>query len=249
MFDSSEFIAFGHVHWMALGLMVACAIGLPWYARGHLGSAEQLIVARVMAAVISVTVAVWSVYRLITGEFDGSKDLPLDLCNLIALLIVVLMWNPSLVKHEILYYLVLSGTLQGTITPNLDESFPHYNFLKYWIAHGGLVIFMVYVSVVFRLYPRFQSILRAYIFVNIYAVVMLAYNLAAGTNYFYTMAKPPIPSLLDYMGPWPWYLLTGQVLALFLFWLSWLPMAALARVLPDSSLIERRDTELNPVAA
>ena len=229
--------------------MVVSMVGLPWYARKRLDASTQLIVARAMAAIISVTVAIWSVYRLITGEFDWAEDLPLDLCNLIALLIVVLTWNPSLSRHELLYYLVLTGTLQATITPNLEETFPLYNFLKYWVVHAGLVVYMVYVSVVFGLFPRFRSILRAYIIVNIYAVVMLAFNLVAGTNYFYMMAKPPVPSLLDYIGPWPWYLLTGQVVALVLFWLSWLPMAILARTFPYSAPIESHETKPNPGSA
>ena len=209
--------------------MVISTLVLPWYARQYLSPKRQLNLARFMAAAISVTVVVWSLYRLFAGEFNWSKDLPLDLCNLIALLIVVLMWNPTLAKHELLYFLVLSGTLQGTITPNLDDTFPHYNFLKYWVVHAGLVVYMVYSCVVFRLYPRFRGIFRAYIWMNVYAVVMMAYNLAAGTNYFYLMEKPPMPSLLDYVGPWPWYLLTGQAVGLILFWVSWLPFVRLSR--------------------
>ena len=176
---------------------------------------------------ISVTMVVWIVYRLITGVFDWTEDIPLHLCYLIALLAVFLMWKPKQITHEVLYYLIMSGTLQAIITPELDEGFPHYMFLRYWIVHGGLVVYMIYVCVVFRLYPRYSGILRAYIWLNIYFLVMLAFNLVAGTNYFYVMEKPAIPTLLDYLGPWPWYLVTGQVAALLLFWISWLPFVRL----------------------
>jgi uncharacterized membrane protein YwaF len=36
--------------------------------------------------------------------------------------------------------------------------------------------------------------------------------------------KPRNPSLLDLMGPWPWYLAGGGAAALALFWLLWLPV-------------------------
>ena len=214
-------------------LMVIVSVALPWYGRRYLDAKWQLFVSRAIAAVISVTVAAWSIYRLAIGAFDWSADLPLQLCYLIALLLVFLMWNPSLAKHELFYYLVLAGTLQGAITPNVEEVYPLYNFLKYWIVHCGLVVYMVYVCVVHRLYPSFRGIFRAYFWINAYAVLMLGFNLIAGTNYFYVMEKPPIPTLLDYLGPWPWYLLSGQLVALVLFWLSWLPMARMSRVSPS----------------
>ena len=41
-------------------------------------------------------------------------------------------------------------------------------------------------------------------------------------NYFLIMGKPPAGSLLDFMGPWPWYILTGQFVALGHFILAYL---------------------------
>jgi uncharacterized membrane protein YwaF len=35
---------------------------------------------------------------------------------------------------------------------------------------------------------------------------MLAFNEVAGTNYLFVSTRPDNPSVLDFMGPWPWYL-------------------------------------------
>ena len=64
---------------------------------------------------------------------------------------------------------------------------------------------------------------------NVYLVVVTAINYALGSNYMYTLQKPHTASLLDLLGPWPWYLLWAEFLALLLFTLLYLPFAAADR--------------------
>ena len=45
-----------------------------------------------------------------------------------------------------------------------------------------------------------------------------------GTDYFFLRAKPADPSLLDFLGPWPWYILSTEGVALILFLLIYLPV-------------------------
>jgi uncharacterized membrane protein YwaF len=44
-------------------------------------------------------------------------------------------------------------------------------------------------------------------------------NARFGTNYMYLRAKPEAPTLLDLLGPWPWYVLGGEIVAVCLLWL------------------------------
>ena len=78
----------------------------------------------------------------------------------------------------------------------------------------------MYLMAAGHLHLTMSSIWRAWLVTNGYAAVVAAANWMLGTNFGYLAAKPTQPSVLDYLGPWPWYILGMEVLALVLFFLS-----------------------------
>jgi uncharacterized membrane protein YwaF len=62
---------------------------------------------------------------------------------------------------------------------------------------------------------------NSFIGLNLFLLISFLVNLLLDANYFWIMDKPPMGSLLDYMGPWPWYILTAEFLALVHFGLAY----------------------------
>ena len=88
-----------------------------------------------------------------------------------------------------------------------------------------LVIATIFIATAEDQRPTWLSLWKTMLILNVYLVAVTAINYALGSNYMFTMQKPHTASLFDVMGPWPWYLLTAEVLAVMLFALLYLPFA------------------------
>lgn len=168
---------------------------------------------------LPASILFWMLARLIRGEFDPSEDLPFHMCNFITFFIpfIFVRKRPNQLIFGIAYFWVLSGTLQAILTPGLEQSFPHFWYIRYWLVHCGLVIAVLYAAIVLKYRPTWRDILNAFIAMNLLMIVAFAVNHLFNSNYLYVLEKPKAASLLDYFGPWPWYIIQSEIVALLFF--------------------------------
>lgn len=124
--------------------------------------------------------------------------------------------------YEILVFWIIAGTSQGVITPDIAEGFPVFDYFRYWAVHLGLLIIIFYATFVFDMRPKFRSVFKSIIVLQIYIAVMMGLNYVLDANYSYLNYKPESASVLDYLGDWPWYLIQVQLLLIPYFLLIYL---------------------------
>jgi len=174
---------------------------------------------RVLAGVLVVDEVSWWGYLLGGGE-PGSRlalSLPLQLCDVAIFIASAALWTRHTLLVELTYFWGLAGTIQALLTPDLPQHFPSYPFLQYYIAHGGVVAAALVLVVGLRQHPRRLSVVGVAGLTLAYAALVGVVDAATGANYMYLRSKPPSPTLLDVLGPWPWYILSATLIAVILF--------------------------------
>ena len=149
--------------------------------------------------------------------------LPLDLCDFVLWLTVFTLLTLKPWSFDLIYYWGLIGTGMAVLTPDIGAPFPSYIAIKFLFAHGCVVLSILFLIWSNYARPRISSWWRALLWVNVYALVIGIFNHIFNANYFYLCQKPLSGSLLDYLGPWPWYLVAGEGMVIVLFLAIWLP--------------------------
>ncbi len=85
------------------------------------------------------------------------------------------------------------------------------------MTHAGDVIVGLLLVIGFRLTPRPHAVPRMFLYSLGFACIAAVADLATGGNYMFLRDQGGRGTLLDLMGPWPWYIASGAVLAIVFF--------------------------------
>jgi len=184
---------------------VVCG-ALPIAARTHPGRWTRLV-SQGLAVLLIASVVAYQLVVALGGQFEADSDLPLQLTDIVTVIAALALWSRSLLLFELTYFWGLTASLLAVLTPGLDpdDGFPSFFFWHYFVTHSGVVLAGLFLATL------------------AWAAVATVGNAFTGGNYMFLRERPRTPSMLDYMGPWPWYILSASLLALGLFALLDLP--------------------------
>jgi hypothetical integral membrane protein (TIGR02206 family) len=222
------FRAFSAQHICVLSLI--CAIGalVAWGSR-RLTDSGRTHLGRALGWFLIAYAIVMYLHLGLSGEFGANWALPFELCHWVLIACAVTLFRPNQLASEIAYYWGLGGTLQAILTPDIGSGFPSWDFIMFFWGHAGALLAILFLIAAREFWPRPGSTLRMLLALNVYGIVAGLIDITFGWDYGYLCQKPSRPSLLDYLGPWPWYILSLEVLALAAFFLLSLPWIFLDR--------------------
>jgi len=217
----TNFHRFGLVHLGILASVPLLAGILAWVQRrlelGHKGMRIGL------AIVLLLDSAVYYGYSATHGEPAFPNHIPLELCDASLCLTIIALFTLNKMVFDLAYYGALAGATMALLQPNLWEIFPSFGTIQFFVAHGLIVSSVLYLVWSKQTTPRPGSVTRAMLGINCFAVLVGAFDFIFKTNYMYLRHKPENASLLNVLGPWPWYILGAEVVAFLVFQLLYLP--------------------------
>jgi hypothetical integral membrane protein (TIGR02206 family) len=209
------------VHLLILAAVPLLAALLAALHRKHPSSSRPVRV--VLAVMLFLSSALNFAYYALRGDRMFPDHVPLDLCDVSLYLLIVALLTLKPVLFDLAYYYALAGATMSLLTPNLTDTTPAILSVQFFADHGLMVAAVLYMVWSRQARPRPWSVARAMLAVNIYAAFAFTFDTVFNSDYMFLRAKPDTVSLLTFLGPWPWYILATEPVALALFLMLYLP--------------------------
>ena len=211
----------GPLHLTLLLAIAVSAVTLVMLCRRGVLSAKAVCIS--LGSAVALNEIVWWITRY-SREGVHAGNLPLQLCDAAVWVAVLACTTRAPALAEFTWFAGIAGAGMALLTPDLAAPWPRWPAIYFFLAHGGVVISAAVLafSGVMNFHPR--SVWRPFGMLLAYAAFVGCVDAVLHTNYMYLRSKPGSASLLDAVGPWPWYIVVGAGIGLALFWLLWLPV-------------------------
>lgn len=228
MTEPAAFVRYGLGHCLALLLTVLVPVGLALLTRRHVRATGRLLALGLLFGLLGGKYVSRSL-EIVAGEALLSHSLPMHLCDWALFAALVALYRQHPLAFELSWCWGFAGTLQALLTPDLRFGFDDHRAWLFFIGHSAILGAGLYLAVAAGMRPRPGVVWRVWGWSQVYLLAAALVNVLGQTNYGYVCGKPTLPSLLDHLGPWPWYLLSLQALAVVFYTLAVLPFWMLAR--------------------
>lgn len=221
--SGAKFVLFGKMHLITLMLLIIFNY-VSIFALAKINSTQLNRIFRIGLALGMMLLFVLStVFTLAAGEWSLKKSLPLHLCDTVGIISIITLLTKNKYLYELIYFWGWSGTSQALLTPAIKYGFPNFMYIYFFTFHGSVITAILFMTIIQKYRPSKTSLLRAFVTLNIYAGCVFLLNLFLKSNYMYLHNKPPEATLLNYLGPWPVYLLSLEAIAIISFLICYAP--------------------------
>ncbi|KPL58915.1 hypothetical protein AM506_14570 [Rossellomorea vietnamensis] len=223
-YEEYPFELFSASHLAAIMVSIGCMVGL-YIFRDYVKGSMKNLLKWVLVTFLVLSEVSFQVWYGLNDLWDVTINLPFQLCSMSLYLCTIMLISNNYRMFEISFFSSMSGAFIAIVTPELFFGYPHFRFFQFFLAHLSIVLSCLYMVWIVGYRLSFGSVIRAFMALNGIAVVAYAVNKVVGANYMFLMHKPYNASPIDYLGEYPWYLLSLEGGSLLLFLLLYAPFA------------------------
>lgn len=163
------------------------------------------------------------VWYVSTDQWTIQSSLPLELCSIASLICGIMLITQNKQLFEVFYFIAIGGAIQAILTPDLNFGFPQYRYIQFFLDHMLLFISPLLMIWLYNYTITRKSLIKSFIVLNIIAGIVFIINGLLSANYMFLRQKPSAASLLDLLGPYPFYILSLELVTLGIFFILYIP--------------------------
>lgn len=172
----------------------------------------KIKLSKIIALLIGLEFVLIQAYYVYIGVWTIEESLPLHLCRLMWFGSIVSLYYRSQLAFEMLLFVGMVGGFHSLLTPELTHGADTVLLFDYFLVHGGLIAVPMYCIFVFKMRPRKNAWLKAFLYLQIVIVLVGTINFLIDANYMYLAEKPKVSNPL-LMGKWPFYVIGLEIAA------------------------------------
>jgi hypothetical integral membrane protein (TIGR02206 family) len=222
-----QFHPYGLPHLLVILLTATLPFALAALVRRSKSQRLERAIVVTLSALLVLNYATYLLFvRFRGGVVSWQQLLPLQLCDWGMVVVIVAMLTQRQHWFEVAYFWGIGGTVQAVLTPNLHFGFPDFRFFSFFISHCGIIVGIVFLMLTRRYRPEPMSLVRVWLWSELYFVITIIADQLTGYNYGYLLHKPDTASILDFLSnSRPLYLLQMHGVALLFFLVLYAPFA------------------------
>jgi len=132
-------------------------------------------------------------------------------------------YGESVAQLQPVYFWCM-GAFFAIIMPDIKEGMHDFASQSFFITHFFILFSAAYAFIHFRFRPNKAGFILSFLLLVSLAFAMYFVNIKLGTNYLFVNRPPSSAAkLIDYVGPWPYYLYSIVGIYILLSFILYLP--------------------------
>lgn len=154
--------------------------------------------------------------------------LSLHLCSISAIVgVYLIFFNQNRTLFGIWFFWSLQGALQALLSPTVTVGFEFFKYYQFFLHHVLLIILPLTILYFNNWIPTFKDVKNSYIWLIVVSIPVIIFNSFTGMGYMFVSlthdARPTTGSPLDYLGPYPFYIISLFAFVFALLLITYLP--------------------------